>query len=533
MGLTAGAMSLSGCAAALTQSSEAAVESAGNKPDPRPNIVLILADDMGYSDIGCYGGEVNTPNIDGLAKRGLRFSRFYNATRCCPTRASLLTGLYSHQAGMGGMTALKPKPKQGPYQGYLNDRCVTIAEVLRSAAYTTLMSGKWHVGEVRPYWPTDRGFDKYWGLIGGVANYFDVAKTGNEAGGAGHIMAKDDQPFVPAEEGFYMTDAITDNAIEMLDSAGKKDNPFFMYVAYTAPHYPLHALPEDIAKYRGKFMKGWEVLRQQRYERQLAMGLIDKKWGLSPRDPEVPAWDTIDKSKQDEMDLKMAIYAAQIDRMDQGIGRIVSKLKSMGKEENTLILFLSDNGACRENGRPFGSDWRQNGLPPGGVDSFMSYGRCWANLSNAPLRWFKHWAHEGGCCTPLIACWPKKIKNGGQITHQWGHVIDFMATCCDLAQTPYPKTYRGNQILPVEGLSLVPIFLGQTRKGHELVCWEHEGNKAARMGNWKLVSIAKGEWELYDMDEDGTEVHNLVQKYPDKVNMLNAKYVEWYKRVTS
>jgi len=295
---------------------------------------------MGYSDIGCYGGEINTPNINRLAENGLRFSQFYNAARCCPTRASLLTGLYPHQAGMGNMVMHEVGGKKtGPYQGYLNDISVTIAEVLKDAGYSTLMSGKWHVGENRPNWPTDRGFDHYVGLISGGSNYFDI--TQGKRDDVVRIMAKDDQVYNPPKDGFYMTDAISDNAVEMLESAGEKENPFFMYVSYTAPHWPLHALPEDIEKYRGKYMQGWDEIRQKRYQRQLEMGLFDKdNCPLTPRDKDAPAWQDVENKEQ--MDMKMAVYAAQIDRMDQGIGKILDKLKQTGREENTLILFISN-----------------------------------------------------------------------------------------------------------------------------------------------------------------------------------------------
>ncbi len=493
----------------------------------RPNIVLIMADDMGYSDIGCYGGEVNTPNINRLAAEGLRFSQFYNAARCCPTRASLLTGLYPHQAGMGGMVTDKPgKRPEGPYQGYLNDKCVTIAEVLREAGYRTLMSGKWHVGEFRPVWPVDRGFEKYFGLISGAANYFDITK--GKRPGIKRQMAMDDKPWMPPKEGFYMTDAITENALKFLDSHGSGNEPFFLYVAYTAPHWPLHALPEDIAKYKGKYMKGWDKLREERYQRQLEMGLIDKRWKLSPRDPEVTPWDEV-KNKE-EMEIKMAVYAAQIDRMDQGIGKILNKLKELGKDENTLVMFLSDNGACHEGG-PWGFDNRKNGLPPGGVDSYMSYGRSWANASNTPFKLFKHWVHEGGISTPLIVRWPKVIKEGGKITHQVGHIVDIMATCCEVAGTEYPRIYKGRQITPLVGKSLLPIFQGKTREGHEVLYWEHMKNKAIRKGKWKLVSTSNGQWELYNVEIDRTETNNLAEQYPEVVDELKALFQDWAEKI--
>lgn len=493
-------------------------DSGPRTPAKRPNIVLIMVDDMGFSDIGCYGGEINTPNLDRLAAGGLRFSQFYNTARCCPTRASLLTGLYPHQAGVGHMVDNKGHPS---YQGYLNDRCVTIAEALKPAGYRTLMSGKWHVGEDRPHWPTDRGFDKYFGLISGAANYFNVAED------AKRKMAVDDQPYLPPKENFYITDAFTDNALKFIDEYGRGSQPFFLYLAYTAPHCPLHALPEDIARYKGKYLRGWDQLRQERYERMIKMGLIDSNWKVSPRDPQT--WPWAEEKNKDLMDLKMAVYAAQIDRMDQGVGRVLEAIRRTRGEENTLILFLSDNGGCAEGG-PIGFDNRKNGLPPGGVDSFMSYGLSWANASNTPFRRYKHWVHEGGIATPLIAYWPAVIKNGGSITNQVGHIIDVMATCLDVAAVKYPETYLGREVVPLEGKSLLPIFQGKERQGHEAIYWEHEGNRAIRQGKWKLVAAHGQAWELYDLEADRTELNNLAHKYPERVDQLKAMYQGWAQR---
>lgn len=513
-----------GAAAMITRGCTGMTHTPAHESDKRPNIILILVDDMGYSDLGCYGGEIHTPNIDGLAHGGVRFTQFYNAARCCPTRASLLTGLYPHQVGVGGMVAPKPP---GPYQGYLNRHCVTIAEVLREAGYRTLMSGKWHVGEDRPNWPTDRGFDRYLGLISGAANYFDITKGRTDR--VVRKMAMDDAPYMPPKDGFYMTDAITDYAIHSLESDGRKDKPFFLYVAYTAPHWPLHAWPEDIEKYRGRYLCGWDVLRDERYERITSTGIIDRRWQLSPRDLEVTAWAELGADKKGEMALKMAVYAAQIDRMDQGVGGIMDTVRALGKEKNTLLLFLSDNGACHETG-PWGFDARNNGLPPGGVDSYMSYGRSWANASNTPFRLFKRYVHEGGIATPLVAYWPAVIKQGAQLVHQPGHIIDIMATCCELAGTQYPETFHGEEILPLEGKSLLPVFQGRSRDEHPIIYWEHSKNRAVRQGQWKLVSVKDGKWELYDLEADRTELNDLTQRYPEKVKELNSLYHAWAER---
>ncbi len=483
----------------------------------RPNIVLIMADDMGFSDLGCYGSEIRTPNLDALAAGGMRFTQFYNTGRCCPTRASLLTGLYPHQAGVGHMVGDYGLPG---YRGFLNDRCVTIAEVLRPAGYTTLMAGKWHVGEDRPHWPCDRGFDRHFGLISGGSNYWRLDP--------GRKMALDDVLYTPREP-FYMTDLFTDHAIRFLDQHGRSDKPFFLYVAYTCPHWPLHAHPQDIARYQGKYLMGWDELRRQRHKRMIEMGLVDPRWALTPRDTTAKAWE--DAQNKADLDLRMAVYAAQIDRMDQNIGRILAKLRELKMEQNTLVMFLADNGGCAEE-----VDRGVKGVPAGPADSFLSYGLPWANASNTPFRRYKHWVHEGGISTPLIAYWPGVIKPN-QITHQPGHVIDLMATCVDVGQATYPQTRDGQPITPLEGKSLRPIFHTGTREGHKAIFWEHEGNRAVRQGQWKLVSMHPGRgrsdpgaWELYDLETDRTELNNLADKQPEKVKELAALYDAWAKR---
>jgi len=475
----------------------------------RPNIILIMADDMGFSDIGCFGSEIATPNLDRLAHEGVRFTHFYNTARCCPTRSSLMTGLYPHQAGVGHMVVNRGYP---PYQGYLNDRCVTIAEALRPAGYRTIMSGKWHVGEDRPHWPTDRGFHRYFGLISGASNYWKLDQ--------GRKMALEDQPFTPVPGKFYMTDAFTDYAVDRIGEYGGKPDPYFLYLAYTAPHWPLHAWPADIAKYRGKYKKGWDVLRLERHARQKSTGIVNPKWPLTPRDPLVPAWDTI--SNPDDFDLRMAVYAAQIDRLDQNVGRVLKKVKDTGQEDNTLILFLADNGGCAEEKVAGEMD-----APPGPIDSFTSYGRPWANASNTPFRLYKHWVHEGGIASPFIARWPGVIKKGGGLYHGDAHLVDIMATCVDLAGAEYPKTYNGSPITPLEGQSLRPVFERGERKGHDALFWEHEGNRAVRQGPWKLVSRYPDRWELFDLEADRTELDNLAGRHPDRVREMTALYDAW------
>jgi arylsulfatase A-like enzyme len=473
----------------------------------RPNIVILLADDMGFSDLGCYGSEIATPNLDRLAAGGLRFTQFYNTARCCPTRASLLTGLYPHQAGVGHMVEGLPHPA---YQGFLNDRCVTIAEALHGAGYRTMMSGKWHVGEKRPHWPVDRGFDRYFGLISGASNYFKLDK--------GRAMAMDGEPWnPPAGEAFYMTDGIGDHAVKFIDEA--KGKPYFLYVAFTSPHWPLHAPPGEIAKYRGKYKGGWDALRERRHKRQIELGIVDAKWPLTPRDEKAPAW--TDVKDADERDLRMAVYAAQVDRMDQNVGKILAKL-----DENTLVLFLADNGGCAEE-----IHRGQKGAEIGTAESFESYGLPWANASNTPFRLYKHWVHEGGISTPLIASWPAVIQKGGAITSQPGHLVDLMATCVDVSGAEYPKTFQGREIQPMEGKSLAPIFRTGTREGHERIFWEHEGNKAVRQGTWKLVARHKGTWELFNLEADRTEMNDLASKETERAKEMAAAWQAWADRV--
>ncbi len=497
--------------------------------DERPNILLILADDMGYSDLGCYGSGIETPNLDSLAYSGLRFTQFYNAARSCPTRASLLTGLYPHQVGMGKMVSYNPTEQApGPYQGYLNENCVTIAEVLKKAGYNTLMSGKWHVGESKPFWPLDRGFECYFGLISGASNYFDITKTKRE--GIKRRMALDHQPYYPPDS-FYMTDAITDHAVKFLEQYADSTRPFFMYLAYTAPHWPLHAWPEDIAKYQGRFMKGWDALRKERHERMKNLGILTPGHRLSPRDEGIPEWESLSQEKKKEMDLKMAIYAAQIDRMDHGIGKVLKSLQESGKAKNTLVLFLSDNGACAETG-VFGKDWRKNGLPPGGEDSYMSYGRAWANASNTPYRYYKQWCHEGGIRTPFILHWPGKIDKSGGFARTPAHINDIMATCAALGEAGYPDNINNKFIIELEG-HVLPSLLqdGSAFVEHEILAWEHFGNRAVRAGSWKLVAEDGKDWELYNILKDPVELNNLVEKYPAKADSLKKIYGEWAAKV--
>ncbi|RQP18240.1 MAG: arylsulfatase [Parapedobacter sp.] len=494
----------------------------------RPNILLILADDLGFSDIGCYGGEVQTPTIDELAHDGIRYKQFYNAARCCPIRASLISGLYPHQAGMGWMAAADMGTPA--YQGNLNNNAVTIAEVLKTAGYRTYMTGKWHLtnerkidGMVTDNWPIQRGFDRYFGIIPGGANYFTpVIYSGNER--------------YQAPDNFYLTDAISDTTVRYLDEHfdAHPNDPLFMYVAYTAPHWPLHALQKDIEKYKNAYLAGWDTLREQRFGKQQQMGLFPKHTALSPRDSAVAAWDQLTPAEQQEMAMRMAIYAAQIDNMDQGIGRIVTELRKRGQLDNTLIFFLSDNGACAEfisSGSRKAADGKE--------DTFESYRINWANLSSTPFKEYKHYTYEGGIATPLVVHWPDGIDSALRNTFvsHYGHLTDIMATCVDVAGAAYPTEMNGNTIHPMVGKSLVPHFTGHDNNRGRIF-WEHEANIAMRDGKWKLVAKTPEEQQfdphnlrLYNLEDDPIELTDLSAVEPERVQRMYAEWQAWGEEV--
>lgn len=493
----------------------------------RPNIIIILADDMGYSDINCFGSDIQTPNINALAKTGLVMTQFYNASRCCPTRASLLSGLYQHQAGMGDM--VEPR-KELAYQGFLNSNCVTIAEVLKTAGYNTYMTGKWHVGTAPENWPVKRGFDHYLGLIDGAGSYFNpiAPYRPNQ-----HLtIALDDKPITPGPN-WYSTDSYGDYAVKYIKENKSTGKPFFLYTAFTSPHWPLQALPEDIAKYKGKFMKGWDVLRAERLKKMIALRIVPKDTKLSPRDKSVPEWYSLTEAEKQDFDDKMAVYAAMIDRMDQNIGRILKALKETGEDKNTLIMFLSDNGASHEgiNGNGFLPEIISAGKKMASdPTSFTSYGSRGANVSNTPLRMFKHWEYEGGTATPFIANAPF-IRQPVQ-SDKPAHIIDLMATCLDAAGVSYPETYKGNSIIPKEGISLLPLMKQEKWQGHDALFFEHEGNRAVRAGGWKLVSqYPENVWQLYNINEDRTELNDQAHAYPDRVKEMENLYQNWAQRV--
>ncbi|MGM9789631.1 MAG: arylsulfatase [Candidatus Cryptobacteroides sp.] len=503
-----------------------AAASCGRTEAPRPNIIVILADDMGYSDIGCYGGEIETPNIDGLASEGLRWRQFYNNARSCPSRACLLTGLYPHQAGMGWMAAADMGRPE--YQGYLNQNCVTLAEALKGAGYGTYMAGKWHVsndrqnqGKMKDDWPCQRGFDRFYGIPGGASNYFKTT------------MVNDNEP-VPSGEDFYFTKAISDSAAAFVRRHDYEDRPLFMYLAFTAPHWPLHAIQSDIDKYVERYRAGWDKLRAERFERQKAMGLFSDNLEMSARDAAVDAWDSLTPEQQEEFTMRMAIYAAQVDVMDQGVGKVVKALKEAGQFENTVIMFMSDNGACAE----FISSGDRKAVD-GKADTWESYRINWANLSSTPYREYKHYTNEGGIASPLVVSWPAGIpaSRNGSFVDEYGYFADIMATCMDLSGGKYPEEYNGHKIQPMEGVSLVPNFNGKPT-GRGLNFWEHEANIAVRDGKWKIV-LKTGEGnefkpeniELYDMEADPIELHNLVDTYPERAKSMLDEWYKWAERL--
>jgi arylsulfatase A-like enzyme len=482
----------------------------------KPNIIVILVDDMGWSDISCYGGEIPTPNLDGLAKNGLRFTQFYNTGRCCPTRASLLTGLYPHQAGVGHMMQNKGSPG---YLGHLNDTCVTMAEVLKPAGYFTAMTGKWHVGQEQGVVPWERGFDR--SLNSPTGGYFYGSSERAKLYLNGKALSND-EPCLPKD--WYATDLFTQYGVKFIDEALAEKKPFFLYLAHVAPHFPLQAPAEEIAKFRhGIYTNGWDTLREARYERQKTMGLIDPAWKLSPRAKGVQSWDSLSADEKDRFDHIMAIYAACVWHMDKSVGDLVTALKQRGVLENTLILFLSDNGGNAESG-PRG---RLDGEHPGDPNSTVFCGESWANLQNTPSRLYKHFNHEGGVSTPLIAHWPAGISTKNEFRTQPGHIVDIMATVADFGGATYPKEFNGKIIQPMEGRSLRPAFVNQPI-AREAIYFEHEGNAAVRVGDWKLVRQGRtGAWELYDLKADRTELNNLASSQPERVQQLAARWNAW------
>lgn len=479
-----------------------------------PNIVVIMVDDLGYSDIGYFGSEINTPNIDRLAINGLSFRNFYNAGRCCPSRASLLSGLYPHQAGMGGMVSEgETDPDPGPYQGYLTHEYPSMAQQLKKAGYKTFMSGKWHVGERPQHWPLKYGFDKYFGLISGASSYFEIIKEKRT-----RKMVHNDTLWTPPDSGFYMTDAIADTAAAYINGHQASESPFFLYIAFTAPHWPLHAMEEDVERYEGIYDNGWDVIREKRFSKMKESGLLLDSHQITPVDEHIPSWE--DLADKGEWTRKMQVYAAMVDRMDQGVGRILDALEDEGVLENTVIFFLSDNGGSAEN--IDARNLHQDGSVIGQKGSYVSYDLPWANVSNTPYYKYKSWTHEGGIITPLIVHWPEGIKRKGTVSSYAGHIVDIAATSMDLA---------GINDKNLEGESLQPLFTREFNNNREIY-WEHFGKKAMRKGNWKIVNEGgSDDWHLFDLYKDPTEMIDLSAQYPETLNKLIKKYNKWSKRV--
>lgn len=501
---------------------------AAERKNTRPNIVVIMTDDMGYSDLGCYGSEIQTPNLDGLAKEGVRFSQFYNTSRCSPTRSSLMTGLYSHQAGMGLLTT-DEGPRNPGYRGRLMERCVTIAEVLRPKGYQNIITGKWHMGDAKKeWWPLGRGFDRFYGCPQGGGFFFRPSSWKTE-----RFVVRDNEIIYDKKNDppgdWYATDAFTDEGIKYVEEAVGMKKPFFWYLAYNAPHFPLQAKPEDIAKYRGKYLAGWDKIRAERYRKLVELGLIDGTWKLSPRGEGIPAWDTLSDKEKDAQDERMAIYAGMIDCVDQNVGKIVTTLKQLGVYENTLILFLHDNGG--QSGPALMGSNNGKGAP-GTAESEVYYGTCWANVSDTPFRKYKNFIYEGGTATPLIAHWPNGIDASmdGKIATEPAHLIDLMTTFVEISGATYPEVFKGNKIIPMEGKSLLPILRGKPIKREDPIFFEHAGNRGVREGEWKLVAEKGNSWELYDMRVDRTELNNMASENPGKVQRLSSLYKAWADR---
>jgi len=526
-------------------------------PPPRPNIVILFVDDMGYSDVGCFGGEIDTPQLDRLAAGGVRLTQFYNTSRCCPSRAALLTGLYSHQAGIGMMVYRDHGPG---YRGNLNDRCVTFGEVLRAAGYQTMMVGKWHAGHEPHSRPEVRGFDRFTGIYPHIDSYWKVLRACDIYRDRELLIPAGENPVNPyrPDEAFYTTDFFTDAAIDYVDRAlQNKSKPFLLHLCYNVPHFPLEAPDDLIAKYRGRYMAGWDRLREEKLKRMKKLGIVPPAQKL----PEVkgfvneriagftqvgvetdvlPRWDSLGEADRRELDFRRAMYAAQIDRFDQNVGRIVRHLKRRGILDDTLILFFSDNG-CSGEMEPFGMNWGKytsenyhQWRKRGGWS--ISQGQCWASYSNTPLRKYKKFVHEGGIASPFIAHWPAGIEKPGRIVgRQFFHLIDVMPTLCEAAGAEYPQTYRGRKITPAQGVSMLPWITGGAVEAQpRTLYWQHENHAAIRSGNWKLVTVNDrdaGAWELYDLVEDRSESEDLSAQRPEIVRRLKDQWHRWAEQV--
>jgi arylsulfatase A-like enzyme len=519
-----------------------------------PNVLIIMADDLGYSDLGCYGGELATPTLDLLAKKGLRYSSFYTSARCCPSRASLLTGLHPHQTGIGSFATLKSDEDRGPaYLGHLNNSCATLAEILKSSGYSTWMVGKWHMGLPGPL---DRGFDNYFGY----SNFLSHSEDQWNPKPYVRLPTNATAEIVDTENAFYATDVFSEYAVEFLKQAiEQREKPWMLYLAHSSPHFPIQAPQADIDRFMPMYRKGWDVLRADRLERMKRLGLIPKDTPLPPRemvpvDNEAiangfsgqpnPAWDSLPAERQEDLARRMATYAAMVKHLDQGVERILALLEKNHELANTLVLFMSDNGACYEWG-PFGFDLEsRKGATTlhkgdalakiGQPGTYSSYGSGWANLGNTPFRLYKHFCHEGGIRSPLIAYWPKGISKGGKILDDPIHLMDIVPTVLEMTGIPYPSTFRGRSLLPLEGTSLLPTFRGE-RLPERALAFEHQSARGLRRGEWKIAwgkrMTTEPRWELYNLAKDVTEQKDVAKDNPDVVKQLSQAWWNWAKRV--
>jgi arylsulfatase A-like enzyme len=494
----------------------------------KPNIVLIVADDMGYSDLGSYGSEIHTPNIDRLAAQGLRLKEFYNNAICAPTRASILTGQDQHKSGIGYFDVNLGLPA---YQGFLNKESLTLAEVLKANGYSTMMSGKWHVGNDSIGWPNQRGFDKFYGVIGGAANYFDSNPLPLGGGKYPVVLVENNKRIHPKADSYYFTDEIGNHATKYLEEQSKSNKPFFLYLAFNAPHWPLQALPEDIAKYKGRYDIGWDSLRKERLKKQVQLGLLDPKQTISSRDPDVPNWEALTYDEKQQWKSKMEVFAAMVDRMDQNVGKLIQKLEELKKDKNTLIVFISDNGAPAEDVSHGPKRASNNAGPVGTSGSFEAQGKNWSFVSNSPFRSFKGSLFEGGISSPLIAWYPGKIK-ANSIQTGTAHLVDLAPTFYDIAGAKYPTTVKDAKINPLPGKSLSRLFFnGEAIQRSEPLFWELWGNRAMRIGKWKMVSSYPGyKWQLYDIEKDRGETNDLSAQNTALVDQFSTQYYDWAKK---
>lgn len=490
----------------------------------KPNVIFILADDMGYSDIGCFGGEIETPNIDRIAQNGIRFTDFYNASRCCPSRATLLTGKYPHEVGMGCMTDWPPNAENGPYQGFLPDGQSTLASVLKQEGYKNYMVGKWHLGEEKEHWPLKYGFDKYFGLISGASSYFELIKNQPRV----RKMVHNTYCWEPPAEDFYITSAFSDSAVSYIDQHNT-DEPFFLYLAYTAPHWPIHALDKDIARFEGKYMEGFEQASAERFERMKQMMIIPGHT-IKPEPPaSLPDWESLTLGEKKQWDRLMAVYAAMIYRMDVGIGKVIDKLKEKGMYENTVIMIASDNGATDAD--ISGRKLNNPNVKAGQRGSYLSYLEPWAWVSNTPYQEYKKSSFYGGIRTPFILSYPKFTKNRNELSAYRAHFIDVLPTMLGLAETKSAKVEN------YEGVDFSPLIYSNTLSeecAKRPLFFEHMGNKSVTVGDWKLLKTTwEPNWELYNINEDVTEINNLITEFPEKAEELLNLYKNWEKRTNS